>query len=343
MYPFQPNPRRKTSPRLQPEQLESRELLTGGAGNTFAIIPGAITKANQPAVIKFTIDPTHFTIPKGKFTLGVDIVKDPSSTLKPMISGLTNSKGIAVLGVKHSTYAAKLPSASVVAGSTTSAVLAPIQMDSRNPNGSVTYSVDIKGLQGTTGNFLLGFYLPGDANGDGKVDSTDVATIKKQLGANGGTSVYNFDSDTNRDGRIAMNDLNVAKQNLGVSTTVTPTISANLDPASVTTMTARVTTDRVVHFSGSTTPGAAVKYAEVAGLSQPVATTADAKGNYNIYVTLGNGSNTFKVTTLDAFGQSIAGTIAPVVFQTNSAVTPATLNQTANAAATMTTTTKTTA
>ena len=82
------------------------------------------------------------------------------------------------------------------------------------------------------------------------------------------------------------------------------------------------------------TPGAAVKYSEISGLSQPVATTADAKGAYTLYATLGEGANTFKVTTLDAFGQSISGTIAPVTLQTNPAVTAATLNQTATAAKT---------
>ena len=285
-------------------------------------------------MVKFTIDPTHFTIPKGKFTLGVDIVKDPTSTLKPMIGAVDNANGIAVMGVKHSTYAAKLPSTAVRSGSATSAVLTPIQMDSKNPNGTVTYSVKVKGLQGTTGKFLLGFYLPGDANGDGKVNSTDLATVKKEVGLTGGTTNYSFDADSNRDGRIGMNDMTIAKQNMGVSTTISPTITANLDPASVTTMTARVTTARVVHFMGTTTPGAAVKYAEIAGLSQPVATTADSKGAYNVYATLGDGSNTFKVTTLDAFGQSISGTIAPVTFQTNPAVIATTLNQTATAAKT---------
>ncbi len=328
MHPFQPIPRRKKTTSLHTEQLESRELLTGGAGDTFAIVPGEITKANQPAVIKFTIDSTHFTVPKGKFTLGVDIVKDPTSTLKPMIGSLNNANGIAIMGMKHSAYAAKLSNATVAPGSTTSAVLAPIQMDSHNPVGTTTYSVKVRGLQGTTGKFLLGFFLPGDANGDGKVDTADLTKIKSLLGQRGGTSAYSFDADTNRDGRIGKSDVKTAMDNMGVSTTITPTISANLDPASVTTLTARVTTARVVHFTGVTTPGAAVKFTETAQKSQPVATTADAKGNYSLFATLGDGSNTFKVTTLDAFGQSISGNLAPVTFQTSAAVTLASLNQT---------------
>ncbi len=45
--------------------------------------------------------------------------------------------------------------------------------------------------------------------------------------------------------------------------------------------------------------------------------TADATGNYSIMVPLGNGSNTFKVTTSDAFGQSITGEISPVTWSAN--------------------------
>ena len=334
MNSFQFNPRRKKSTPLQTEMLESRELLTGGAGATFAIVPGEVTKANQPTVIKFTIDPTHFTIPKGKFTLGVDIVKDPTSTLKPMIGSVDDAKGIAILGTKRSTYASKLPNAAVTAGAATSAVVTPITLNNADPKSPVTYSVKVKGLQGTTGKFLLGFYLPGDANGDGKVNSTDLTAIKAELGQRGGGAKYTFDADTNRDGRIGRSDLMTAMANEGVATTITPTISANLDPASVTTQTDRVTTNRVVHFSGLTTPGAAVKFAEVAQKSQPIATTADAKGNYSLYATLGDGSNTFKVTTLDAFGQNISGNLSPVTFQTNAAVTPASLNQSATASKT---------
>ena len=38
--------------------------MTGGAGNTFAIIPGTITKPGDDRDHPFTIDPAHFTLPK---------------------------------------------------------------------------------------------------------------------------------------------------------------------------------------------------------------------------------------------------------------------------------------
>jgi hypothetical protein len=43
-------------------------------------------------------------------------------------------------------------------------------------------------------------------------------------------------------------------------------------------------------------------------------TTADSTGAYSIFVPLVVGSNTFTVSTLDAFGQNISGAITPVVY-----------------------------
>jgi hypothetical protein len=321
MNPSNPSSRRRQNARLAPEILESRELLTGGAGDTFAIIPGTIAKANEPAAIKFTIDPAHFVIPKGVFTLGVDVVAQSGSSLKPLISSVNGPNGAIVPQTFHSVYAPHLPNSKVAGGQATSAVLTPIHLDPGHPKDPVTYTVKIKGESGTTGQFLLGFYLPGDAQGNGQVTQADVTAVKGALGVKAGNPKYSFDADVNRDGRIGRIDLSYTQQNLGVITNITPVVSANLDPASVTTMTDRVTTLKTVHFSGFATPGASIKYQEVNNKSQPVATTADSKGNYSIQVPLGDGSNTFRVTTQDAFGQSISGTIAPVTLMTSAPVT----------------------
>ena len=95
MKPSQPSNRRRRETRPAAEALESRQLLTGGAGDTFAIEGGTISKANQPAVVKFTIDPTHFTLPKGKFTLGIDIAAASGSNLKPQIAAVITPNGTA--------------------------------------------------------------------------------------------------------------------------------------------------------------------------------------------------------------------------------------------------------
>ena len=56
-------------------------------------------------------------------------------------------------------------------------------------------------------------------------------------------------------------------------------------------------------------------------------------------VPLGDGSNTFKVTTTDAFGQSISGQISPVTYTLNP---PQVINTPARSTDTRTTSTTTT-
>ena len=92
--------------------------------------------------------------------------------------------------------------------------------------------MQVKGLNSTTGKYLLGFYLPGDTNGDGTVNKTDITTIKSLLGDAATNSNYSFDADVNRDGIINGKDVTLAKQNLGAHDQVSPVVSVNLDPAS---------------------------------------------------------------------------------------------------------------
>ena len=40
------------------------------------------------------------------------------------------------------------------------------------------YTVQVKGLDATTGKYLVGFYLPGDVTGAGTVTQADIKTIK---------------------------------------------------------------------------------------------------------------------------------------------------------------------
>ena len=67
-----------------------------------------------------------------------------------------------------------------------------------------------------------------------------------------------------------------------------------------------------MHFTGTVTPGATVTFTETTQKTAPVSTTADDAGNYSIMVPLATGVNSFRVTTHDAFGQTISGGIEPV-------------------------------
>jgi hypothetical protein len=315
MNPFNRAPRRARQPQLGAESLEPRELLTGGAGNTFAIIPGTITSAGGSASVSFTIDPAHFTLPHGKLALGIDVAPDPSGTLKPLISSAEGPGGTPIPQLFHSIYDPHLSHRQVANGRGTSAVLTPIKLPANSAGQPVNYSVQVTAESHTSGKFLLGFYLPGDADGDGKVDKTDLATVRSELGANANSTRYNFNADANRDGRIGKIDVAYTLQNQGVSTTISPVIAANLDPASVTQPATRSTNKPTAHFTGSASPGATVSYTNT---SDPKGTITKAQvdpaGNYVITTPLVPGSNVFQVKSTDAFGQTISGTIDTVKY-----------------------------
>ncbi len=285
-------------PRVEGQALESRRLMTGGMGGTFALIPGTIATAGGSADVKITINPALFTTPKGHFTLGVDVVPATTgSTFVPYIAGVLNPQG------------------RVVGRSTNlRAVLVPVKFNPHAANTPETFTIHVAGLNQTTGQFLLGFYLPGDADGDGVVTQTDLNTIKSQNGQKSSSSTYNFDADVNRDGRVNHVDLSLARQDLGVKTTVLPIISANLDPATTTSFPDRTTTDPNMHITGVATPGSTIVYDDLLAPSTPVTTTADASGNYSIVLPLNPGSNTFQVSTADSFGQTISGQLSPIVY-----------------------------
>jgi len=330
MNPSNPSQRRRRHVRLSAEALETRNLLTGGAGATFAIVPGEIAAANQPAVVKFTIDPAHFTLPNGKLTVGIDVAANAASTgvLHPAVLGVQGPDGKAVPGVSHALYDRTVQASGKVSSPMTSAVLAPLTLSGKKHDGPATYTVIVSGDKGGTSKFLLGFYLPGDANGDGAVDQKDLTTVKAAMNANVSSAKYSFDADTNRDGRINAKDLAIVRKNMGVKTTVSPSISADLDPADKTGLQDRATTHQTVHFSGNVTPGAKVTYSVVTQSNPPVSTTADTQGHYNLMVPLAEGANTFHVTTLDGFGQSIAGNIPAVSYFKSPAEAAAAAKQT---------------
>lgn len=307
-------PRNKRGSNFALEMLEERQLLSAGMGSTFAIIPGAVTTAGQTSSVQFKIDPSQFTAGKGgKILLGIDVAADPSSNIKPAIVSIKNSSGRLAAHVHHSYYSQSLVKSKGLGSPISSAVVATIPVPKADQAPAV-YTVQVQGASGTTGNYLVGFYLPGDVTGSGTVTTADLQTIVSKLGATSSASNYAFDADSNRDGKISLADAQLTSMNLGAKTTVSPIIYVNLDPATDGPLNSRITNFRTVHFTGSTTPNATVTFTEVNNNSPGATTTADASGNYSIMVPLGDGSNSFNVTTKDAFGQSISGQIAPVTY-----------------------------
>jgi hypothetical protein len=311
MNPSRSNPRRRRKREFGPELLETRELMTAGS-NTFAIIPGTVSTANGTTAIKFTINPTNFTLPRHAITLGIDVVPQSGSTIKPLISSVDDPHGNLIPQVFHSIYDPHLGYVAVASNPATSSVLAPLTLYPHQPKRPVTFTVNVTAVGHTSGDFLLGFYLPGDAQGTGSVTKADLQIVKGEQGARAGQANYNFNADTNRDGRIGKIDTAFTLQNQGTSTTVSPIVQANYDTSHDVPGTTRTTTSTTAHFTGTATPGATITYSEANNAVPSTSTTADASGNYSITVPLALGSNVFTVTSIDSFGQNISGTLTPV-------------------------------
>jgi hypothetical protein len=313
------SPRRRHQARLCPELLEARTLMTGGVGDTFALIPGTITAPGGSAVIPFTINPANFTLPKGKMTIGIEVVPTTGSSVTPLITAVKDSSGHLVSQAFSSIYNPHLSPGQVAKGAATRAVLAPVTMKDHQPT---TYNVTVSGLNHTSGNFLVGFYLPGDADGDGVVTSADLQLIRASMNSRSGQSRYNFNADANRDGRIGRIDLAFAEENLGVSTTIAPVISASLDPATMMDLTNRITNSPTIHITGTGSAGAPISFTNTTTGAPAVTTTTDASGNYSVNIPLAPGANTITATTTDSFGQTISGPLSPITYSTTAAATP---------------------
>jgi hypothetical protein len=336
MSPTDSKPRRLRA-RPRAEALESRDLLTGGAGNTFAIVSDSVDNPGGVVTVPFTLDPAHIHLPRGKLALGIDVATPTGSTASPYIDIVLGPNSKPIRQTVHTVF----PGAKGAAPSNaTGAVISQISIPRSQGNKPVAFAVQVSALNDTSGKFLLGFYLPGDANGDGKVDKTDIQAIRAAMNSVSGDQRYNFDADSNRDGRVNAADLALARQDMGVSTDISPDLSSQIDPTSITSTTARETTVPLARFTGSGTPGATITYQATDQTTSPVTATVDATGNYAIMTPLKPGLNTFKVTSVDAFGQTISGTIAPVLLDppgSSGSATPATAPATATPTTTPTT------
>ncbi len=312
-----PKSRRKRTRAIQAETLETRSLMTGGVGNTFAINSTSIDQADQVKSVEFTLDKGLFTRPTNRIVLGVDVAPGQNSSATPIVVGITDAAGKNVKGLTrvYMNNATSRKSIDALSSSTTTEIKAP-------GNASQTFKVTVGASGKTTGTVLVGYYLPGDANGDGTVDATDAKAIKSLFGKKTGDTAYAFEADANRDGIINKIDYKLAVRNFGVKTLVTPVVSANFDPEPNGGAQNRTTTQASGVFTGDATPGASITYTEVNGKATPVATSANTAGKYQVTIPLAEGSNTFRVTIADGFGQKIDGNIAAVTY--NKALTTTT-------------------
>lgn len=317
MIPSRKQPRKRRNLLFSMDMLEERRVMSAGMGSTFAIVPGAVAEPGQTSTVEIRIDPKHFSGGRGgRMVVGIDVAADPNSTVKPTVVGVRGANGRPAAMIQRSLYSQAVIKSAQLGSPVSSAVTTVLRVP-RADQEPITYKIDVRGQAEETGDYLLGFYLPGDVNGDGVVDKNDIQLIGSKLGRISTDDGYSFDADANRDGQINVMDLRIASQNLGARTSISPVVNVNLDPATDGPMQSRITNHRVVRFNGSTSPDANITFAELNGRSPGATTVSDADGNYVIDVELGDGPNNFQVTTADSFGQTISGQISPVTWMAN--------------------------
>lgn len=317
MNPSRKQPRKRRNLLFSMDALEDRRVMSAGMGSTFAIVPGTLEEAGKTSTVEIRLDPNHFSGGRGgRMVVGIDVAADPGSTAKPSVVGIRGANGRPAAMIQRSLYSQAVVKSAQLGSPVSSAVTAVLRVPKAGQE-PITYKIDVRGQSEATGNYLVGFYLPGDVNGDGAVDKNDIQLIGSKLGRTTSDDGYAFDADANRDGQINVMDLRIASQNLGARTTISPVVNVNLDPATDGPMQSRITNHRVVRFNGSTSPDARVTFTELNGRSPGAATTSDGEGNYVIDVELGDGPNNFQVTTADSFGQTISGQISPVTWMAN--------------------------
>ena len=322
MKPTDPKTRRPKTPALAAEALETRQMMTGGVGDTFAILPATIKKAGGTATVEFNLDPKLFTnTGKKPFVLGIDVAPNSNSTANPSVTSVTSNTG-KKLAVAHSTFDPSVKRTGVQSDSkVSSAALVTIPGLPKATDKSTTYKVTVTGLGKSSGDILVGVYLPGDAAGTGVVNQASVNATQYALNANANdtTGKYSFDADANRDGRIDKKDVALVKQNIGVGTTVSPVISADLGQTGVTDATNRIVNIPLVNVTGAATPGASVTFSAT-GMPTQTVTADPTTGAYTVPLALNVGTNSYSVTSTDAFKQTIDGTIAAIKYDPTSTV-----------------------
>lgn len=296
-------PRKRRNARAEVEALEGRTMLTGGLGNNFALTTGQIANPGDVATVPISVSASQFKTPRGSLVIGVDVADQNGGSLKPRIAVVNDSQGN------------PLPSAAANPGTLhASLVRVKITPRVRAPRQEVKI---VGGDSTATGDFVTGFYLPGDVNGDGLVSANDVSVVRAIQGVKASQQNYIFDADADRNGTIDQQDLKIAQENLGVRTSVLPVISADLTPQSDSGKIDRITNIRRVIFKGTASPGTRITYSEESDKIAPVTTIVGGKGTYQLQITLADGENLPNVRAQDPFGQSFVGRLAAVTFDPN--------------------------
>ena len=161
-------PHKKRGRNLGLEMLEERQLSERRPGQHFRIMSGSCQPGKAGFLGAFIISPNDFTAGRGnKILMGIDVAADPGTSVQP---GRFRENAQGRPGAAHSLglHARAVIKAQKLTDPVSWAVLVFVPVP-RPDQPAAHYDVQVRGANKTTGNYLLGFYLPGDVAGAGTV------------------------------------------------------------------------------------------------------------------------------------------------------------------------------
>ena len=228
-----------------------------------------------------------------RILLGIDVAADPSTTISPQIVSVKNANGRSrratdPLVLHASDHQVQDLNRSDHLGRPDHL---PVPKAGQAP---ADYTVQVRGNDNTTGDYLLGFYLPGDVAGTGTVTTADLSDHQVRHWSSQSTLAnYNFDADVNRDGHDLAQSTWHLPPWIWREHQDQPGHQRQSRPGcTIPSTTGSPVTRRELHRHGHARRDGDLH--RVNNNSPGATTTADSSGNYSIMVPLGIGSNTFR-------------------------------------------------
>jgi hypothetical protein len=184
------------------EKLEPREVLSTVGSPPFAAIGGSIGAPGRPAEVIFRLEPGRFVADRTMpMLLALEAEPLPGSPVAPKISHVGSLQG-------RNTY-------NVIP------LRGPMATNIAVPNARPTlYKIGVRDLGRSTGDFVVKISLPGDADGDGVVDRSDMGRVRSSYGSRDGGRRYDPGADTNGDGKVGHYDYGLTRRNMGARASV---------------------------------------------------------------------------------------------------------------------------